>query len=91
MSDQSTLTRKHHALALAAAIPFLVSLAVAGYALNSGIFLGFGLAWPLLQVFGYVMTLRTAQGDIAHPLVTTQIILHYIVLTLLIAVIGKAL
>lgn len=84
-------TTKQTLFYAAAAIPFLLSLALAGYALNTGVLMAFGIAWPLLQGFGYYSTLKMSKGDVTHPLVTSQIILHYIVLILLIAILSKAL
>ncbi|MXO84861.1 pyridoxal phosphate biosynthetic protein [Altererythrobacter aurantiacus] len=87
MADPLTLKQK--VLFFAAALPFLISLGVAGYAINSGVLLGFGIAWPILQVFGYYSTLKMAKGDVAHPLFTTQIALHYIVLVLFVAIMSR--
>ena len=51
----------------------------------------FAFGWPLLQVFGYTMTLRMAKGDPSHDLVKVQVILHYIALALLLALVVRAL
>ncbi len=71
----------------AAAIPFLVSLGLLGIAAQTGLALSFAIGWPIVQIVGYGVTLRKAKGDMRHPLVTTQIILHWLVLTLMSAVI----
>jgi len=75
----------------AAAIPFMLSLGLLGIAAQSGLALPFAIGWPIIQVAGYAVTIRKAKGDIRHPLVTTQIVLHWLVLALLTAVIlGEA-
>ena len=56
-----------------------------------GLLTAFAIGWPLLQVFGYTMTLRMAKGDPSHDLVKVQVILHYIALALLLALVGRAL
>ncbi len=89
--SEASLTNKQKWLYIAAAIPFLLSLGFAGYALNSGALVAFGVAWPLLQMFGYYSTLKMAKGEVTHPLVTSQILLHFMVLILLAAILGKAL
>ena len=90
MADEPQIPRDQKRWALAAAIPFLLSLALLGYALAKQLFLAFAVGWPLLQVFGYTMTLRMAKGDFSHVLVKTQVVLHYMVLALLLAVIVRA-
>ncbi len=71
----------------AAAIPFLASLLLLGVAVQTGQALPFAIGWPALQVFGYVVAVRKARGDMGHPLVTTQIVLHWLVLALAAAVV----
>ena len=73
-----------------AAIPFLLSIALLGVAIQSGAFLKFALSWPVVQAMGYSFTIRLAKGDIAHPLVTAQIALHWLVLALLFGLIMRA-
>ena len=73
---------------LAAAIPFLLSLGLLGMAAQSGMALPFAIGWPIIQIAGYFVTIRKAKGDMRHPLVTTQIVLHWLVLALLVAVIA---
>ncbi|MEP5937392.1 MAG: pyridoxal phosphate biosynthetic protein [Erythrobacter sp.] len=75
---------------LAAAIPFLLSLGLLGIAAQSGMALTFAIGWPIIQIAGYFVTIRKAKGDMRHPLVTAQIVLHWLVLALLIAVIAGA-
>jgi len=50
----------------------------------------FAVGWPILQIFGYAMTLRMAKGDPAHDLVKVQVVLHYIALVLLITLLVRA-
>ncbi|WP_394731111.1 pyridoxal phosphate biosynthetic protein [Altererythrobacter sp. GH1-8] len=85
------LTPAQRNWALAAAVPFLLSLALLGYALAKQTFLAFAIGWPILQLFGYTMTLRIAKGDFSHVLVKGQVMLHVMVLGLLAAVIARAL
>lgn len=66
------------------AIPLLISIALLGIAVQSGTFLSFAIGWPVIQAFGYGFTIKLAKGDIGHPLVSTQIALHWLVLALLI-------
>lgn len=91
MTDQPDLTDAQKRWAIAAAIPFLLSLALLGYAMAKQVFLAFAAGWPVLQVFGYTMTLKMAKGDFSHVLVKTQVMLHVMVLGLLIAVVVRAL
>jgi|GEM_PF-4265272 len=87
MSD----TQQHRGEALrvaAAAIPFMLSLGLLGIAAQSGLALPFAIGWPIIQVAGYGVTIRKAKGEMRHPLVTAQIVLHWLVLVLLAAVIS---
>jgi hypothetical protein len=72
-----------------AAVPFIVSLALLGIAVQSGAFLKFALSWPVVQAMGYGATIRLAKGDVTHPLVSAQIALHWLVLALLIGLIVR--
>ncbi|TWJ09635.1 hypothetical protein [Altererythrobacter ishigakiensis] len=84
MSGESTEpTRSQLAWALAAAIPFLCCIALLGYSVTTGIALSLAIVWPLLQIFGYTVTLKMAKGDPAHYLVKTQVILHWMIVVLL--------
>lgn len=86
-TQEPTLAQKRWAIA--AAIPFLLSLALLGYALAKQTFLAFAIGWPILQIFGYTMTLRIAKGDFNHVLVKGQVMLHVMALGLLVAVIAR--
>ena len=88
---QAQFTKAQHFWVVAGAIPFLLSIFVLGVSLNTGALTAFAIGWPLLQVFGYTMTLRMAKGDPSHDLVKVQVILHYIALFLLIALLVRAL
>ena len=68
---------------LAAAVLFLLAIGLLGYSLASGVFRTFAIGWVLLQMFGYVGALRFANGDLAHPLFKSQVMLHSIALLLL--------
>ena len=86
----NTSSSRDALLALAAAIPFLLSLALLGFALSRQILLAFAIGWPLVQVFGYGGSLKLAKGTIDHPLVKTQIVLHWMMLALFIAILVRA-
>ncbi len=75
----------------AAAIPFLLSVALLGFAFNTGLLVAFAVGWPIIQILGYGGSLRLSKGVIDHPLVKTQVMLHYLVLALLAALLAKAL
>jgi len=72
-----------------AAIPFLISIALLGLAVQSGAFLKFALSWPVVQAMGYGVTIRLAKGDVTHPLVSAQIALHWLVSALLVGLIVR--
>ncbi|NMW30968.1 hypothetical protein HKD42_02700 [Altererythrobacter sp. RZ02] len=76
---------------LAGTIPFLLSILLLGLAVKQQSFLPFAIGWPVLQLFGYTMTLKMAKGAITHPLVISQIMLNYLVLALLGSILVKAL
>lgn len=88
MNDQATSNAIGVRFALAA-IPFLASIALLGMAIQSGAFLKFALSWPVVQAMGYGSTIRLAKGDITHPLVTSQIALHWLVVALIIGLIVR--
>ncbi len=90
MTDAPELTATQKRWAIAAAIPFLLSLALLGYAIAKQTFLAFAIGWPILQVFGYTMTLRIAKGDFSHVLVRGQVMLHVMALGLLVAILVRA-
>lgn len=90
MTEPAYSTREKLMLA-AAAVPFLVSIFVLGLALKNQVLVIFGTAWPLIQIAGYWVMFQAAKGRIAHPLVTAQIALHWMVMFLLIALVRKAL
>ncbi len=91
MSKSAAFTKAQHFWLIAGAIPFLLSIFLLGISLNSGVLTAFAIGWPLLQIFGYTMTLRMAKGDPAHDLVKVQVILHYIALILLVTMVARAL
>ena len=91
MNEPAQFTRAQHFWLIAGAIPFLLSIFLLGISLNSGVLTMFAIGWPLLQVFGYTMTLRMAKGDPSHDLVKVQVIVHYMALALLVALVALAL
>jgi len=84
------LSRAQKGWALGAAILFLIAVAFLGFALNTAVARGFAIGWVALQIFGYVGALKFANGDFAHPLFKSQVMLHVIALILLIASVIKA-
>ena len=68
---------------VAGVIPLLCSIALLGYSISTRVALSFAIIWPLLQIFGFTVTLRLAKGDPAHYLVKTQVILHWMIVVLL--------
>ncbi len=77
------LTGKQKLWALAGVVPFLISLCLLGFALSSGKVLVLAIAWPALQVFGYVGAINRAKGDFSHPLWISQVSIHWIALALI--------
>ena len=73
-----------------AALLFLIAIGFLGFALNTGIMRGFAIGWVALQIFGFVGALKFANGDFAHPLFKSQVMLHVIALMLLGASIVRA-
>ncbi|WP_432200796.1 pyridoxal phosphate biosynthetic protein [Erythrobacter sp. W53] len=88
---KNTLDHRQKLWALAALIPFLLSILLLGYALRNQVLLAFAVGWPALQIFGYVGSLKLANGDLTHYLFKAQVFLNYMVLALLVAVIVRAL
>ncbi|MBX7492550.1 pyridoxal phosphate biosynthetic protein [Qipengyuania sp. 1NDW9] len=80
------LTRSAKLWALGAAVPFLLSLLLLGFAASRQTFLAFAIGWPIIQIFGYAGSLKRAKGQIDHPLVKTQVMLHWMMLAILIAI-----
>ena len=87
---ETTLTRPQKLWPLLAAAIFVASLAWLGFAITTGSMLAFAIGWPILQVIGYTGSLKRAGGDTAHPLFTTQVMLHCIAVLLLAALLIKA-
>ncbi|WP_209347230.1 pyridoxal phosphate biosynthetic protein [Pontixanthobacter sp. CEM42] len=71
----------------AAAAIFVLSIGFLGYALNARVLVTFAIGWVALQIFGYVGSIKRANGDFAHPLFKSQVMLHIIALGLLVALI----
>jgi len=90
-SDRGTPTRAQTMWPLAAAVPFLLSLALLGIAANTGKLLPLAIGWPLIQLIGYGGSLKLAHGDTAHPLFVAQVVLNYLALGLLALLITKGL
>ena len=85
------LSRRAKVWALGATIPFLISIALLGFAISRQTLLAFAIGWPIIQVIGYAGSLRRAKGEIDHPLVKTQVVLHWMMLVILIAILARVL
>lgn len=92
MAEQElpTLSRSQKVWSLLAAILFLIAIGFLGFALNTGVLRSFAIGWVALQIFGFVGALKFANGDFAHPLFKSQVMLHAIALMLLIVMIARA-
>lgn len=73
--------------ALGASILFLLAIGFLGFALNTGILRSFAIGWVALQIFGFVGALKFANGDFAHPLFKSQVMLHCMAVALLVVVV----
>ena len=89
MSSAGEPSRAQLGWAIAAIIPFLLSIALLGFALSRQVLVLFATGWLLLQLCGYGSTLKMAKGDPAHYLVKAQVLLHWMALTLFIAMLVK--
>jgi hypothetical protein len=87
----ATLTLSVKLWALGAAIPFLASITLLGFAISRQTLLAFAIGWPIIQVLGYAGSLKRAEGQIDHPLVKTQIVLHLMMLAILVAIFARVL
>ena len=85
------LSRAQKVWAFGAAALFLAAIGLLGFALNTGILRSFAIGWVALQIFGFVGALKFANGDFAHPLFKSQVMLHLVALMLLIVIISRAL
>lgn len=76
--------------ALAAALLFLLAVGFLGFALNTGVLMTFAIGWVALQIFGFVGALKFANGDFAHPLFISQVMIHAIGITFLAVILARA-
>ncbi|MGY6552611.1 MAG: pyridoxal phosphate biosynthetic protein [Erythrobacter sp.] len=83
----SDLTTEQKLWAFGAATLFLSAIGLLGYSIQSGVLVPFAIGWVALQVFGYAGSLKRAGGDLAHPLFKSQVLIHFVVLGLLVAII----
>ena len=88
--SEATLTREQTVWAAIAAAIFLLSLGWLGIAITNGVMLAFAIGWPVLQVAGYVGSLKRAHGDTAHYLFKAQVMLNIVVVALFAAIIVRA-
>ena len=87
--DLPALSSSQKLWAFAAAGLFLLAVCFLGYAMQAGTALPFAIGWVALQIFGYVGSLKFANGDFAHPLFKSQVMLHVIALMLLVALLAR--
>ena len=83
------LTKREKLVLLAGAIPWLASILLLAIALSERSAYAFAIGWPVLQLVGYAGALRFAKGEVDHPLVHTQVVLHWLVLVLLVAMLAR--
>ncbi|MEL6878369.1 MAG: pyridoxal phosphate biosynthetic protein [Pseudomonadota bacterium] len=90
--DLPELTGEQKGWAFAGAGLFLLAIGFLGFALSNGIMVAFAIGWVALQIFGYVGSLKRANGDFAHPLFKSQVMLHAVAVGLLVMVLfgGRA-
>ena len=88
MSDGS-LTRAEKFWALAAIIPFLLSIALLGIAFSRQVLLAFAIGWPIIQIIGYAGSFRRSGGQINHPLVKAQVFLHWMMAAMLVLIVMR--
>jgi small multidrug resistance pump len=88
-APQPELTGEQKRWAFGAATLFLSAIGLLGYAVQSGTLVPFAIGWVVLQAFGYAGSLKRAGGDMAHPLFKSQVLVHFVVLGLLVAIILK--
>jgi hypothetical protein len=84
------LSRSQKAWSLGAAALFLLAIGFLGFALSQSVLIPFAIGWVVLQIFGYVGALKFANGDFAHPLFKSQVMLHIMALGLLVLSVAKA-
>ena len=81
------LTGEQKRWAFGAATLFLLAIGFLGFSLNAQVLVPFAIGWVALQIFGYVGSLKFANGDFASPLFKSQVMLHVMALFLLTALI----
>lgn len=84
------LTPAQKGWALGAAALFLIAVTFLGFALSRRVLVAFAIGWVALQIFGYVGALKFANGDFAHPLFKSQVMLHIVGFGLLILAVTRA-
>lgn len=88
--DLPPLAPEQKRWAFGAAALFLIAVGFLGFALNTGVMRPFAIGWVALQIFGYVGAIRIGNGDFAHPLFKSQVMLHVIAAFLLVITIVRA-
>jgi hypothetical protein len=89
--DLPELSAPQKAWAFAASSMFLAAIGFLGFALSNGVLVPFAIGWVALQIFGYAGALKFANGDFAHPLFKSQVMLQVLALALLVLAISRAL
>ncbi len=92
MTDSAppALTAAQKGWALGAAALFLIAVTFLGFALSQQVLVAFAIGWVALQIFGYVGAIKFANGDFAHPLFKSQVMLHIVAFGLLVLAVTRA-
>ena len=88
--SQPALSGKEQLWGLAAVIPFLLSIGLLAYAISQQASLAFAVGWPIIQVIGYTGSFKRSKGAIDHPLVKSQVFIHWMMLIILTVMISRA-
>lgn len=88
--DLPELSTDQKVWAFGAVALFLIAIGFLGFSLQTRVMMPFAIGWVALQIFGYVGSLRVANGDFGHPLFKSQVMLHAIGLMLLAVLVLRA-
>ena len=88
--SQPALSGKEQLWGLAAVIPLLLSIGLLAYAISQQAALAFAVGWPIIQVIGYTGAFKRSKGEIDHPLVKSQVFIHWMMLIILTVMISRA-
>ena len=88
--SKAALSGKEQLWALAGVIPFLLSIGLLAFAVSQQAALAFAIGWPIIQVIGYAGAFKRSKGEIDHPLVKSQVFIHWMMLIILTVMISRA-